>query len=160
VFLTQNTADRKAYLQSEVNVKLFWETLRRTNEHHPLHLLAYVILPDHFHFLMKVDNEACNFSQVMHSIKRNYTLEFKKKNGINSSFHLWQPRFWDHIIRNEKDLVNHFDYIHWNPVKHGMVTKPIEWSHSSLNFWVKRGYYEPEWGWNEESNNIMEMNLH
>jgi hypothetical protein len=88
----------------------------RVQEIHPFHLLAYVILPDHFHWLMPAEDESGNFSTVLHSIKRNYPLNFKKVHGITTLFNLWQARFWDHVIRDEDDLGNHFDHIHWNPI--------------------------------------------
>jgi putative transposase len=111
---------------------------------HPYHLLAYIILPDHFHWLMQVDDPSGNFSIVMRSIKANFTLEYKKLYGIKTPYKLWQARFWDHVIRDEQDLENHFDYIHWNPVKHGYVKNPDEWKHSSYQHWFSRGYYPEE----------------
>jgi putative transposase len=106
------TRHRRPYLGSEKNLDLFWDTLRRVQGIHPFRLLAYVILPDHFHWLMRVQDESRNFSKVLHSIKRNCTLNFKEAHGITASFSLWQDRLWDHVIRDEGDLNNHFDYIH------------------------------------------------
>ncbi len=108
---------------------------------------------------MRVSDESGNFSTVLHSIKRNYTLNFKKAHGITEPIALWQERFWDHIIRDEHDLNNHFDYIHWNPVKHGYVQRPEDWSHSTYKYWLKRGYYELGWGYGEEPASIRGMNL-
>lgn len=78
VFITTVTRERIPYLQSEEDIKLFWETIRRVQEIHPFHLLAYVILPDHFHWLMRADDPKGNFSKVIHSVKRNYTVNYKK----------------------------------------------------------------------------------
>ena len=44
---------------------------------------------------------------------------------------LWQRRFWEHYIENEQDLINQIEYIHYNPVKHGLVQFPREWKYSS-----------------------------
>jgi len=96
---------------------------------------------------------------VLHSIKRNYTLNFKKAHNFASPFSLWQDRFWDHVIRDERDLINHFDYIHWNPVKHGYVEWPEDWPHSTYAFWLERGYYEPGWGHGAELMHIANMDL-
>ena len=159
VFITGVTRDRIPYLGTEENIKLFWETLRRVQAIHPFHLLAYVILPDHFHWLMRVEDESGNFSTVLHSIKRNYTLNFKKAYNITKPLHLWQRRFWDHVIRNERDLNAHFDYIHWNPVKHGYVQRPEDWAHSTYMHWLERGYYEPGWGYGGEPSSIVELDL-
>jgi putative transposase len=59
---------------------------------------------------------------------------------------LWQHRFWDHVIRNENDYVRHVDYIHYNPVKHGLTPSPFEYELSSINRWAARGYYDRTWG--------------
>jgi len=65
---------------------------------------------------------------------------------------LWQRRFWDHIIRDEDDLKMHVDYIHYNPVKHGLVARPEDYPYSSYRYWFERGYYEEEWGHSEPEN--------
>ena len=62
---------------------------------------------------------------------------------------IWQTSFFDHIIRNEKDLHTHLDYIHYNPVKHKLVDKPELWPWSSYRVFLKRGYYEIGWGYSE-----------
>jgi putative transposase len=53
------------------------------------------------------------------------------------------------VIRDERDLANHFHYIHYNPVKHGNVTKPENYAHSSFREYLKRGWYEMGWGHTE-----------
>ena len=142
VFITWVTQDRYPYLKSKEDVDLFFETISRANEINPFELLAYVILPDHFHWLMKVDDPAGNFSKIMHSIKRNSTLNYKRAHEIQTPISIWQSRFWDHVIRDEADLERHFDYIHWNPVKHGYISKPEDWSYSTYKNWVVEGHYE------------------
>jgi len=99
------------------------------------------------------------FSTVLHSVKRNYTLNFKSEHGITGSFSLWQSRFWDHIIRDENDLNKHFDYIHWNPVKHNYVRCPNDWAHSTYRHWLRRGYYDPGWGCDEKPAGIADMDV-
>ena len=70
VFITCVTRDRIPYLRRKEDLSLFWETLRRVQQQHPFRLLAFIILPDHFHWLMRVDDPEGNFSTIMHSIKR------------------------------------------------------------------------------------------
>ncbi len=159
VFITSVTKDRIPYLRAENDVSLFFETLRRVQRIHPFRLLAYVVLPDHFHWLMRADNASGNFSVILHSIKRNFTFNYKAAHGISDSFSLWQARFWDHLIRDERDLERHFDYIHWNPVKHGYVQYPDEWPHSTYKHWFDLNCYEPAWGRQGEPQNIVDMNF-
>ncbi|MBS3784519.1 MAG: transposase [Anaerolineae bacterium] len=159
VFITGVTRHRTPHLASKRDLDLFWDTLRRVQAIHPFHLLAYVILPDHFHWLMQVDDECGNFSKVLHSVKRNCTLNFKKAHGITGSFSLWQDRFWDHVIRDERDLEDHVDYVHWNPVKHGYVLHPEDWAQSTFLHWRDRGYYDLDWGVVGEPSNLVDMQL-
>ncbi len=59
---------------------------------------------------------------------------------------IWQRRFWEHTIRDEEDLAKHFDYIHYNPVKHRLVRRVRDWPYSSFNRLVKDGIYPIDWG--------------
>jgi putative transposase len=155
VFITAVTNDRIPYLKVEDDLALFWQTLRRVQAIHPFNLLAYVTLPEHFHWLLRVCDLGGNFSPVLQSVKRNYTINYKRAHGITSSLHLWQDRFWDHVIRDERDLERHFDYIHYNPVKHGYVRYPEDWAQSTYTHWMERGYYEPGWGHTGEPESIV-----
>ena len=83
---------------------------------------------------------------MMHSIKRNYTLNYKKLHYIKTPLNIWQGRFWDHIIRDELDLAKHYDYIHWNPVNHNSVVQPEASPHTSYLHWFERGNYPKGWG--------------
>jgi putative transposase len=59
---------------------------------------------------------------------------------------VWQRRFWEHVIRDEEDWRRHVDYIHYNPVKHGLVNRPTAWRWSSFAKAVAKGWYEESWG--------------
>ena len=58
---------------------------------------------------------------------------------------VWQRRFWKHWVRDRRDFAEHLDYVHYNPVKHGLVTCPHLWPYSTFAKWVKRGVYAPDW---------------
>ena len=149
LFITSVTNDRKKIFNLTENIDLFWSTLEKTKSLLPFELMAYVLLPDHFHWVIKLPQEDPNFSKILLSFKGNFTYQYKKIHNISTPFTLWQRRFWDHIIRDEKDLTIHLNYIHWNPVKHGLVTEPEQWRQSSFKSWVENGFYEPEWGRDE-----------
>jgi putative transposase len=157
VFISAVTRHRRPVFDEDRWVKLLFETMRSAQEIHPFHLLAYAILPDHLHWLMRTSEEVTD-SQVMHSIKRNYTRNYKAARGITTSLSLWQDRFWDHVVRDEDDLWRHFDYIHYNPVKHGLVSCPADWPWSSYPFWLEHEYYEIGWG-HEEPASLEGMDL-
>ena len=86
---------------------------------HPFDINAIVILPDHLHCLWTLpagDTELIRLSRAK-----------KGERGI------WQRRFWEHAIRDERDFLNHLDYIHQNPVKHKFVSKADDWPYSSIH---------------------------
>jgi putative transposase len=59
---------------------------------------------------------------------------------------VWQRRYWEHLIRDDRDWQQHVEYIHYNPVKHGLARAPVEWKYSSFHTFVKQGLYPPDWG--------------
>jgi len=135
VFITAVTKDRRSDLVEPLSIQVFWETVNLVQKIHPFALMAYIILPDHFHWLILPENETGNYSAIMHSLKRNFTLNFKKAHGFKESLQYWQYGFWDRVVRSEKELVGYLGYIHWNPVKHNLVDQPEMWPHSSYGKW-------------------------
>ncbi len=105
--------------------------------------IAWVILPDHLHLLIETPDQ--RLSEIMHHIKLTFSARYREYHNIVRG-HIWQSRFWDHLIRNETDLAKHVDYIHINPVKHGYVSKPEEWEYSTFRTYLESGYYQADWG--------------
>jgi hypothetical protein len=58
---------------------------------------------------------------------------------------IWQRRNWEHTIRDDADYAAHMDYIHFNPVKHGLAVTAAEWPYSSFKDCVKLAMYPPDW---------------
>ena len=87
----------------------------------------------------------------MKIIKLKYSYLYKKKYKLYEKT-IWQKRFWDHIIRDEADLNNQMDNIHYNPVKHGYVKRPFEWEYSSIHDYKENGFYQRDWGEKEDLN--------
>ena len=154
VFITSVTNKRIKIFENNENINLLWDTLKNEKEIVPFDLIAYVILPDHFHWLLEFSEKFFDFSKVLKSFKWNFSLNFKKMYDLKSPITLWPRRFWDHVIRDQNDLKIHLDYIHWNPVKHGLVEQPEKWGHSSFMDWVDKGYYDQDWSWSEEPASI------
>lgn len=146
VFITQVVNDRATTFVDPACVTLLRSILHTTQTKRPFQMIGYVFLPDHFHLLIKPTCEVTH-SQIMHSLKLNFTLAYKRHCGIDGPFRFWQQRYWDHIIRNESDFQRHLDYIHYNPVKHGYVSRPEKWVDSSYVEWQRRGAYPEQWGW-------------
>ena len=59
---------------------------------------------------------------------------------------IWQRRFWEHTIKDEADYQRHMDYIHFNPVKHGLVEAVNDWPYSTFHYLVKKKVYPSKWG--------------
>lgn len=148
VFITQVVQSRRPVFKNASHLELLREIMREAKQRYPFEMLAFVFLYDHFHLLIK-PAASITHSQIMHSIKPNFTKAYKLAIGVEGSMKFWQKRYWDHVIRDDEDFENHLHYIHYNPVKHGLVTKPEDWEHSSYRAWVARGVYPPQWGWTE-----------
>ena len=146
IFITQVVQNRIPIFANETHLNLLRSTLHRVKALHPFSMLGYVFLPDHLHLLIKPTGNS-NFSQIMHSLKPNFTKAYKQTIGVTGDMKLWQKRFWEHTIRDELDFERHLDYIHYNPVKHGLVASPEDWEHSSFVAWKERGVYPDGWGW-------------
>lgn len=125
--------------------------VRETRATRPFTIEAWVVLPDHMHCLWTLPPEDSDFPtrwqmikarftrQVPHPDYRRPSLLRKREAGI------WQRRYWEHWIRDARDFAAHVDYIHFNPVKHGFVSHPADWRHSSFHRAVARGLYPADW---------------
>ncbi|MFN8444375.1 MAG: transposase [Caldilineaceae bacterium] len=144
--MTQVVDRRIPIFTHEPFIQLLRENLRETQKYHPFSMLAYAFLPEHFHMMIRPTDRS-NFSDIMHSLKPNFTKDYKNQIHIHGSMKFWQKGFWDHVIHDEHDFERHLDYIHYNPVKHGLVERPEDWQHSSFAEWKRRGIYAARWGW-------------
>ena len=142
-FITNITDGRRPFLLE--NIDLFWSAVETANKKIPFDLFAWVILPDHFHFIINPGKG--NISDIMKKIKQIFGANYRKRHRLLSGS-AWQESFYDHIIRNEKDMRGHLNYIHWNPVKHGLVTNPFEYPHSSIMKF--KDFYPQDWGMRED----------
>ena len=138
-FITNVTHKRKPLLIAHADLLLssFSAIQLRTSYEIP----AWVIMPDHFHLIIDLKDE--ELSSVIQRIKMSFGSLLRKSRGLHSG-RIWQYGFWDHVIRDEKDMNRHMDYIHFNPVKYGYVKKPFKWLHSSIHNY--KDYYPPGWG--------------
>lgn len=158
VFITVVTYNRQPILIDNIN--LLRQSLK--DSRYNFNIIAGVVLPEHFHILIKPENIK-ELPKIIFSIKYRFSrniggigippYELKRKGERK----IWQSRYYDHIIRNEKDLEKHIDYIHYNPIKHGFVTKAIDYPYSSFEKFVSQGYYDKDWCNFEDKNKITNM---
>jgi putative transposase len=135
IFITSVTYRRGKFLSEQMDLDLFWVCTKQAMERYPFKILAFVILPDHFHWLMRMPETHPNFSEPLYYLKGKFSYQYKRAHHIKGPIQVWQPRFWDHIIRNEEDLRVHLNYIYWNPVKHGYVDDVGSWTQISIGTW-------------------------
>jgi putative transposase len=85
------------------------------------------------------------YSTVVSSFKRLVTASMRNRGYVEKRSVIWQDRFWEHTIRDDDDYLRSIEYIHYNPVKHGLTKTPIEWEYSSVHQYIKDGYYGTDW---------------
>jgi putative transposase len=153
-FFTVNLFDRQSGLLVE-HIDVLRDAIRKTRQSRPLHIDAWVVLPDHLHCIWTLPEHDADYSGRWQAIKKAFSkslpltehceqrtdVQFKRKErGI------WQRRFWEHTIISDRDYAAHVDYIHFNPVKHGWVQAVRDWPYSTFHRWVERSviHHKPE----------------
>jgi putative transposase len=149
-FFTVNLADRSQSLLTE-HIASLRDAFEYTRQRHPFTVDAIVILPEHIHAIWTLP-EGCSdfalrwrlvktaFSRTLpHGERRSESRISKGERGI------WQRRYWEHLIRDEADFARHVDYIHINPVKHGLVSRVADWPHSSFLRYAQTGMLPMNW---------------
>ena len=150
-FFTVNLAERHGNDLLVRHIDVLREAFRAVRTQHPFLINAIVILPEHLHCLWQLPANDMNFSTRWRLIKGHFSRAIPAGERISSSRHrkgergIWQRRYWEHVIRSEKDLRQHLDYIHFNPVKHGYVARVADWPYSSFHRHVARGLYPIDW---------------
>lgn len=144
-FFTLVTHERRPIFSNPKNVAHLKCALLQIKKKHPFSLNALIILPDHLHCLWKLPQDDQDFSTRWRLIKRHTSMGMKTIANHRNEKKIWQPRFWEHTIRDIDDWHKHLDYIHYNPVKHGLVKSPADWKNSSFHYWVSKGIYAKNW---------------
>lgn len=160
---------RKKYLESNEAKELLQKVMSEVSLEKGFSIVGYVLMDDHFHWMIDLsgnpagtltyNERAWDISGIMQSVKLRFTHRFKKSGMIKTSCVVWQRRFWDHIIRDQDDFNHHLDYIHYNPMKHGMVRFSKEYPWSSFGRYFENKFYPADWGETGVSNQIKEMSF-
>ncbi len=129
------------------NADLLISSIESIQNANNFELIAQVILPDHWHCIIRPEGEV-GVSSLLQRIKMSFGVKYRIRIGRRSG-RVWQNRYWDHIIRDENDLNRHIDYIHYNPVKHGLVDSPHNWEYSSIHWKQFIQMYPNDWGTKE-----------
>jgi len=155
-FFTVNLHDRNSNLLVD-QINVLRDTVHRVRTLMPFHIDAWVVLPDHMHCLWTLPEQDGNFPKRWQAIKMGFSRRMTPGEPLSASRRkrgergIWQRRYWEHTIRDERDYTTHFDYIHFNPVKHGYVTQAADWEFSSFHRSVRQGLYPATWTASENS---------
>ncbi len=149
------TADRQPLFRNRSAIAALGEIVRRTATERPVLTQAAVLLPDHLHLVWRMEESDTDYSTRIAVIKKRFTHWYlgqglpesrvppgQRRHRLRG---VWQVRFWEHTIRDGRDWQMHVDYIHANPVKHGLTVRPWDWPWSTFRRYVRRGHYEPDW---------------
>jgi len=152
-FFTVVTYQRQPIFINPEAVALLMDSINHVQQDHPFTSIAHCICPDHIHVIWKLPQGDSDYPVRWRLIKAMFSRNWIPENPIPSSRSriqkhertIWQRRYWEHVIQDEKDLAAHIDYIHYNPVKHGLAQYPDQWEYSSFRKFIEDGYYSSDW---------------
>ena len=139
-FFTVVSKNREPLLTQTESRRVLKEVLSELRKQWPLQIQAWVLLPDHIHCIWRLPENDSRYSMRWGWLKKEVTKQLQRGGSI------WQPRFWEHQIRDDRDFAAHCDYIHYNPAKHGLVSAPLDWPWSTFHKFVQQGIYTQSWG--------------
>nr|WP_231636892.1 transposase [Planktothricoides sp. SR001] len=112
-------------------------------------------MPDHLHFLWQLPEQDCNYSARVGRMKVLFTRALRGNAEMSQNLSasrrkhrerdVWQRRFWERSLCDRQQVNHYLDYIHYNPVKHGLVACPHAWEYSSFSCYVAQGMYSEDW---------------
>jgi putative transposase len=149
-FFTVTLRNRRAATLTN-NIDLLRTAVRRVRAHHPFEIDACVVLPDHLHCIWTLPPDDDRYSLRWRLIKSIVSKGLPpaerrpRKLCVRSERGIWQRRFWEHTIRDDRDYARHLDYIHFNPVKHGYVPRAADWPYSTFHTYVRDGVLPLDW---------------
>ena len=133
-FITCRTIDGQWFLRPDAFKQILLSKIKEKIAKFNSPLLAYVILPNHYHFIIKV-LDASQIPKLIAQINGSSSRE------INKADHSIERKIWwnyyDHIIRDKNDFFKHLNYIHQNPIKHG-IAKSFDYEFSSYKSWLSK----------------------
>ncbi|HEX4606687.1 MAG TPA: transposase [Urbifossiella sp.] len=155
-FFTLVTHGRRPILTTPLARRCLREALVAERGRAPFEQVAVVLLPDHLHAVWTLHEGDADFPLRWQRIKERFTRryltgggaegEITRNRSLRRERGVWQPRFWEHTVRDEDDFERCLGYVHYNPVKHGLASTPGEYPWSTFRKFVAREWYSPEWG--------------
>ena len=150
-FFTVTLADRSSTMLID-DIDRLRRSYAAVSRKLPFETVAICVLPEHIHAVWTLPPDDADYSVRWGRIKAGFSRRQAPTTMVSASIiakrerGIWQRRFWEHQIRDDEDLRRHVDYIHFNPVKHGLVPCAGDWRYSSFHQYVKRGWLPADWG--------------
>ena len=154
-FFTVVTENRRPFLCTDLARQILRDAIADCGRDRPFDAVAMVLLPDHLHAIWTLPNGDADYSGRWARIKAQFTREWLQHGGEEQDQDfsrlrhrrrgVWQRKFWEHHIRDERDFEKHFDYVHYNPVKHELAKCSHDYAYSTFGKWMKRSVYEAAW---------------
>lgn len=155
-FFTVVTYRRRHFLTNDDSRSVLRKAIQEVQTKWPFRSIAMVLLPDHLHAIWELPRGDDDYSKRWQKIKEKFTRNLLKLgvaecSGTDSrrrqqERNYWQRRFWEHTVRDETDLKNAVDYVHFNPKKHGYVSRVADYPWSTFHRFVQLGDYDEKWG--------------
>jgi len=150
-FFTVNLLERHGNDLLVREFDLLRRCIARVRERRPFETIAWVVMPEHLHCIWRLPDGDADYPTRWRLIRRDFSRarpHTERRSAVRiarGERGIWQRRYWEHQIRDDNDLQRHIDYIHYNPVKHGHVTRAADWPHSSFGRYVANGVYPIDW---------------
>ena len=155
-FFTVVSHQRQTILTDEPIRNALREAIFETRALLPFKIDAWVLLPDHLHAIWTLPENDSDYSTRWSMIKRGVTKRCATQYQDDSKRSLsrvkrrestiWQRRFWEHVVRNDLEFEQYMNYVHFNPVKHGLVSRVADWCWSTFHRLVQEALYPMDWG--------------
>jgi putative transposase len=150
-FFTVNLLQRTNNSLLIQEIELLRKVVKKIRQRYPFYINAWVVLPEHMHAIWTLPEGDSNFSLRWRLIKSGFSTGLPKTESLSQVREdagergIWQRNYWEHLIKNEFDYQRHFDYVHVNPLKHGLVKRVIDWPYSTFHRYVNQGIYPDNW---------------
>ena len=155
-FFTVNLLQRKNNRLLVEHVDVLRRVVKTVKASHPFTIHAWVVLPEHLHCVIELPKGDADFKTRWMLIKMLFSKAIPKTEYVSKIRQqrrergIWQRRYWEHLIKNDADYAAHMNYVHINPVKHGLVTQVMDWPYSTFHRLVKMGVYPCDWAGGKE----------
>ena len=155
-FFTVNLLQRQGNDLLINHIDLLRTAVTTVQHGHSFKIHGWVVLPEHLHCVIELRADDADFATRWRLIKMEFSKALPRTENLSAvrirrgERGIWQRRYWEHLIRDERDYRAHMDYVHINPVKHGLVEHVADWPYSAFHRSVAEGVYPANWAGGSE----------